>query len=58
MLPAILLQFAYLFIFIWSVAMLVQDFPGTQKNWFTVLLHISVAIVSLNYLLVSLGVSI
>ncbi|MCM3356702.1 MULTISPECIES: hypothetical protein [unclassified Psychrobacillus] len=58
MLPAILLQFAYLFIFIWSVAMLVQDFQGTQKNWLTVLLHISVAIVSLNYLLVSLGVSI
>ena len=58
MLPTILLQFAYLFIFIWSVAMLVQDFQGTQKNWLTVLLHISVAIVSLNYLLVSLGVSI
>ncbi|MER2261420.1 MAG: hypothetical protein ABS934_05345 [Psychrobacillus sp.] len=57
MLPAILLQFAYLFIFIWSVAMLVQDFQGTQKNWLTVLLHISVAIVSLNYLLLSLGIS-
>ncbi|MFZ0578073.1 MAG: hypothetical protein WAM41_11270 [Psychrobacillus psychrotolerans] len=58
MLPAILLQLAYLFIFIWSVAMLVQDFQVTHKNWLTVLLHISVAIVSLNYLLVSLGISI
>mgnify|MGYP000042628817 len=58
MLPAILLQFAYLIILIWSVAMLVQDFQGTHKNWLTVLLHISVAIISLNYLLVSLGISI
>jgi len=57
MLPTILLQFAYLFILIWSVAMLLQDFKGKHKNWLTVLLHISVAIISLNYLLVSLGIS-
>ncbi len=56
--PVLLLQFAYLFIFIWSVAMLVQDFKGTHKHWLTVLLHISVAIISLNYLLHSLGISI
>ncbi len=57
MLPAIFLQLAYLFIFIWSVAMTVQDFQSSSKNWLTVLMHISVAVVSLNFLLLSTGIS-
>ncbi|WP_155701373.1 hypothetical protein [Paenibacillus psychroresistens] len=49
--PTILVQIAYLIIFIWSVMMLVQDLQVSRKAWITVLLHAAVAIVSLDFFL-------
>jgi hypothetical protein len=51
MLPSFLVQIAFLIIFIWAVMMLVQDLQVSRKAWITVLLHASVAIVSLNFFL-------
>jgi hypothetical protein len=51
MLPSFLVQIAYLIIFIWSIMMLVQDLQVSRKAWITVLLHASIAIVSLNFFL-------
>ena len=51
MLPSLLVQIAYLIIFIWSVMMLVQDLKVSRKAWITVLLHASIAIVALNFFL-------
>jgi hypothetical protein len=51
MLPNFLVQIAYLIIFIWSIIMLVQDLKVSRKAWITVLLHASIAIVSLNFFL-------
>jgi hypothetical protein len=53
MLPSILVQIAYLIIFIWSIMMLVQDLQVSRKAWITVLLHASIAVVSLNFFLAS-----
>jgi len=38
-------------IFVWSVVMLVQDFKMSRKVWMDVLLHASVAVVSLHFFL-------
>jgi hypothetical protein len=51
MLPSILVQIAYLIIFIWSIMMLIQDLQVSGKAWISVLLHASIAIVTLNFFL-------
>jgi hypothetical protein len=51
MLPSSLVQIAYLIIFIWAIMMLVQDLQVSRKAWISVLLHASIAIVSLNFFL-------
>jgi hypothetical protein len=51
MLPSFLVQIAYLIIFIWSIMMLVQDLQVSRQAWIIVLLHASIAIVSLNFFL-------
>ncbi len=51
MLPNILVEIASLIIFIWAVYMLVLDLQISRKVWLNVLLHASVAIVSLNFFL-------
>ncbi|MCA0758105.1 hypothetical protein KP806_23885 [Paenibacillus sp. N4] len=48
--PDILVQIAFLIIFIWSVVMLVQDFKVSRKAWMNILLHASVAVVSIHFL--------
>lgn len=53
--PTILVQLAYLVIFIWSIVMLVQDIQLSRKSWLNILLHLSIAIVSLNWFLHSIG---
>lgn len=53
--PSIVLQLAYLVIFVWSVFHLVQDLRLSRKDWLTMLLYLAVALVSLNWLLDSLG---
>jgi hypothetical protein len=49
--PSILVQIAFLIIFIWSIMMLVQDLKVSRKVWMNVLLHASVAVVSLHFFL-------
>lgn len=49
--PSILLQIAFVIFFIWSIIMLVQDFKLARKVWMNVLLHASVAVVSLHFFL-------
>jgi hypothetical protein len=49
--PIILVQIAYLIIFVWSIMMLVQDIQMSRKVWITVLLHASIAVISLNFFL-------
>lgn len=49
--PSILVQIAFLIIFIWSIIMLVQDLKVSRKVWMNVLLHASVAVVSLHFFL-------
>jgi hypothetical protein len=56
MLPSFLVQIAYLIIFIWSIMMLVQDLQVSRKAWIIVLLHASIAIVSLNFFLTGNGI--
>jgi hypothetical protein len=51
MLPGFLVQISFLIIFIWSIMMLVQDLQVSRKAWIIVLLHASIAIVSLNFFL-------
>lgn len=53
--PTILVQLAYLVIFIWSVVMIVQDIQLSRKSSLNILLHIAVAIVSLHWFLQSIG---
>jgi hypothetical protein len=53
MLPTILVQIAYLIIFIWAVMMLIQDLQTSRNILINVLLHASVAIVFLNFFLKS-----
>ncbi|WP_169086175.1 hypothetical protein [Paenibacillus sp. PL91] len=50
--PSFLVQIAFLIIFVWSIVMLVQDLKVSHKRWMNVLLHASVAVVSLNFFLV------
>lgn len=49
--PIILVQIAFLIIFIWSIIMLVQDLKVSRKVWLNVLLHASVAVVSFHFFL-------
>ncbi|WP_211747719.1 hypothetical protein [Paenibacillus sp. Marseille-Q4541] len=53
--PTILVQLAYLVIFIWSIVMIVQDIQLSRKSLLNILLHIAIAIVSLNWFLHSIG---
>ncbi|MCM3750254.1 hypothetical protein M3223_23235 [Paenibacillus pasadenensis] len=53
--PSIVLQLAYLVIFVWSVFHLVQDLRLSRKDWLNMLLYLAVALVALNWLLDSLG---
>jgi hypothetical protein len=55
--PSILVQIAYLIIFIWSIMMLVHDLQISRKAWITILLHASIAVVSLNFFLASNNIS-
>ena len=50
--PSILVQIAFLIIFVWSIVMLVQDLKVSHKLWMNVLLHASVAVVSLHFFLI------
>ncbi|WNF35135.1 hypothetical protein RJD24_11685 [Bacillaceae bacterium IKA-2] len=56
MLPSILIQIAFLIIFIWSIMMLVQDLQSSNKAWISVLLHAAIAVVSLNFFLIESGI--
>ncbi|WP_176444832.1 hypothetical protein [Paenibacillus herberti] len=53
--PSIVLQLAYLVIFVWSIYHLVQDLRVSRKDWLTLLLHLAVAIISLSWLMDALG---
>jgi hypothetical protein len=53
--PSILVQIAYFIVFIWSIMMLVQDIQVSRKVWITVLLHASIAVISLNFFLASIN---
>jgi hypothetical protein len=53
--PSILVQIAYFIVFIWSIMMLVQDLQVSRKVWITVLLHASIAVISLNFFLASIN---
>jgi hypothetical protein len=55
--PTLFVQLAYLVIFIWSVISLVQDFQQPRKAWLPILLHLAVAIVTLNWFLHSINYS-
>jgi hypothetical protein len=54
--PSFLVQIAFLVIFIWSVMMLIQDFKLSRKVWMNIMLHASVAVVSLDFFLAYLSV--
>ena len=49
--PLILVELSFLIVFIWSIMMLVQDLQSSRKAWISVLLHVAVAIISLDYFL-------
>ncbi|MGN7457966.1 hypothetical protein ACTHPH_24410 [Paenibacillus pasadenensis] len=53
--PTILLQLSYLVLLVWAVYSFVQDLKMSRKDWLVLLLHLAVAIISLNWLLDSLG---
>lgn len=54
--PSILVQIAYLIIFVWSVMKVFQDLQVARKDWITVLLYASVAVVSLHFFLTSVDI--
>lgn len=49
--PAILVQIAFIIVFVWSIVMLVQDLKMSRKEWLNVLLHASVAVITLHFFL-------
>ncbi|CDN42209.1 MULTISPECIES: hypothetical protein [Paenibacillus] len=55
--PTLLIQLSYLVIFIWAVISLVQDLQLPRKAWLPILLHLAVAIITLNWFLHSINYS-
>jgi hypothetical protein len=54
--PSLLVQIAYLIVFIWSIMMLVRDLQVSRKIWITVLLHLAIAVISLNFFLATTSI--